>query len=33
MNHSPGAMLDDEEEKDRPEEHIVGLRKVAGPDV
>ena len=33
MNHAPGAMLDDEEEADRPEEQVIGLHKIARPDV
>jgi hypothetical protein len=33
MNHSSGAMLDDEEEKDRPEEQVIGLHKIARPDL
>lgn len=32
MNHAPGAMLDDEKEKDRSEEQVIGLHKIAGPD-
>lgn len=33
MHHAPGAMLDDEEEKDRSEEQVIGLHKIAGPDL
>lgn len=33
MNYSSGAMLDDEEEKDHPEEQVIGLHKIAGPNL
>ncbi len=33
MHHAPGAMLDDEEEKDLPEEQVIGLHKIARPDL
>lgn len=33
MNHAPGARLDDEEEEDRSEEQVIGLHKIAGPDL
>jgi hypothetical protein len=33
MNHTAGALVDQEEEEQRPEQEIIGLDEVAGPGV